>query len=407
MSNLNKTKILLGITGGISAYKSIFLLRELTSLGAKVKVVLSKSAEKFVTPLTLQALSGEVVRTEIFDLEAEQSMGHIELARWADFILIAPASANFIAKMAHGLADCLLSTLYLAADNTPIIVCPAMNQAMWRHPATQHNYQILKQRNIMLVGPDTGIQACGDFGPGRLSEIPEIINAISLFLVKDILKKYKVVITAGPTQEDIDPVRYITNHSSGKMGYALASAAIAAGAETTLISGPTNLNPPHNCNLIQIKTAQQMFKAVQENIDKTTIFISCAAVADYCVKNPSVEKIKKGGIDTLELKLNKNPDILKEISTNKLAKYHVGFAAETNNLIQNAKNKFIGKQLDMLIANLVGENIGFNKDDNSVTIITEQNTLELENSSKIAISAQIIQQIALNIDCKQTAQAQA
>ena len=397
MNNLSNIKILLGITGGISAYKSVLLLRELTKLGAKVKVVMTKSAEQFVTPLTLQTLSGEIVRSAVFDLDAEHTMNHIELARWADFILIAPASANFIAKMAHGFADCLLSTLYLAAANTAIIVCPAMNQAMWQHPATQSNCQILKKRNIMLVGPNTGIQACGEFGPGRLAEISEIINAINLFKIQGILRNNKVLITAGPTRENIDPVRYLSNYSSGKMGYAIASAAIAAGAHTTLVSGPTNLTPPTNCNFIAVKNAQQMFTEVQANIDKNTIFISCAAVADYTVIDQAHEKIKKSAHNTLDLQLQKNPDILKEMSLNKLGKYHVGFAAETQNLMQNAHDKFISKQLDMLVANQVGENIGFESDENSVTIITANDKLQIENSSKIAIAASIIQKITQDI----------
>lgn len=396
MNNLSNIKILLGITGGISAYKSILLLRELTKLGATVKVVMTKSAEQFVTPLTLQTLSGEIVRSAVFDLDAEHTMNHIELARWADLILIAPASANFIAKMAHGFADCLLSTLYLAAANTAIIVCPAMNQAMWQHPATQSNCQILKKRNIMLVGPNTGIQACGEFGPGRLAEISEIINAINLFKIQGILRNNKVLITAGPTRENIDPVRYLSNYSSGKMGYAIASAAIAAGAHTTLVSGPTNLTPPANCNFIAVKSAQQMFTEVQKNIDKNTIFISCAAVADYTI-DQAHEKIKKSAHNTLDLQLRKNPDILKEMSLNKLGKYHVGFAAETQNLMQNAHDKFISKQLDMLVANQVGENIGFESDENSVTIITANDKLQIENSSKIAIAASIIQKITQDI----------
>lgn len=396
MPKLNKN-ILLGITGGIAAYKSIILLRELIKLGAKVKVVLTKSGQEFVSPLTLQALSNEEVRTETFDLNAERAMSHIELAKWADYLIISPASANFIAKMSHGLADCLLSTLYLATENTPTIVCPAMNRAMWLHPATQKNCQTLKERNVLLVGPDSGDQACGDIGPGRLIDTMEIINAISLFQVKDLLKNHKVVITAGPTQEAIDPVRYLTNHSSGKMGYALANAAIIAGAQTTLISGPTSLSPPANCDLTKVTTAKQMLTEVLENVSKETIFISCAAVSDYTISEPASQKLKKTNADILEIKLTKNPDILKEVSLKELAKYHVGFAAETCNTIENAKKKLVSKKLDMIIANQVGENLGFNCNENSVTILTTNQEIRVSTTSKINISAEIIKIIAKNL----------
>ncbi len=339
MQYFKNQKILLGITGGVAAYKSTYLIRELITLGATVKVVMTKSAQEFISPLTIQALSGEVVRSDAFDSEAERAMSHIELARWADYLLIAPATANFIAKMAHGIADDLLSTIYLAS-NRPAIICPAMNKCMWEHPATQANCQTLLSRNVMLVGPDIGEQACGEFGPGRLVETQEIINAILLNNIKNILQGRKVLITAGPTQEAIDPVRYLTNKSSGKMGYALASAAQIAGAEVTLISGPTNLPKPLNVNFIQVKTAKEMLAKVLENITKDSIFISCAAVADYHIANPASQKIKKGPNETLELTLIKNPDILKEVTSQKLAKYTVGFAAETHDLITNAKQKF-------------------------------------------------------------------
>lgn len=394
MNYLNNKKILLGITGGISAYKSIFLLRELTSLGAKAKVILTQSAKQFVTPLTLQALTNESVRTDLFDPEAERAMSHIELARWADFLIISPASANFIAKMAHGFADCLLSTVYLAAQNIPVIVCPAMNQAMWQHPATQANCQTLINRGVMLVGPDIGAQACGEFGPGRLVENQEIINAFLLHSIKDMLKGHKVVITAGPTQEMLDPVRYLTNYSSGKMGYALATALQIAGAEVTLISGPTHLPKPLNVKFINVKSAADMLSAVLENTTKDSIFISSAAVADYRMANPALQKIKKGLDDTLELKLIKNPDILKEVAHKKLAKYTIGFAAETNDLITNAQKKLQEKQVDMLIANEVGENIGFNSDENAVTIFLGNKNICLEKENKISLAGKIVKILA-------------
>ncbi len=398
MQYLKNRKILLGITGGIAAYKSIFLVRELVSLGAQVKVILTESAKQFVTPLTLQALSGEDVRTDLFDPEAERAMSHIELARWADYIIISPASANFIAKMANGLADCLLSTLYLAAENIPIIVCPAMNKSMWQHPATQANCKTLLSRNVMLVGPDIGSQACGEFGPGRLIETQEIINAILLYNVKNSLQGHKVLITAGPTHEAIDPVRYLTNHSSGKMGYALAKAAQIAGAEVTLISGPTNLPKPLGVNFINVTNAKQMQDAVLANISIDVIFISCAAVSDYSINNPADQKIKKSPSETLELKLIKNPDILKDVATKKRAMYTIGFAAETNNLLENAKSKLKDKQANMLIANQVGTNIGFNSDENAVTIFTTNEKIHLEKENKINLAGKIIGIVAKNIN---------
>lgn len=397
MNYLNNKKILLGITGGISAYKSILLLRELISLGAKVKVILTPSAKEFVSTLTLQALSNESVRIELFDSEAERAMSHIELARWADYLVIAPASANFIAKMAHGLADCLLSTVCLAIDNVPVIICPAMNKNMWLHPATQNNCQILLNRNVMLIGPDIGEQACGEFGPGRLVETQEIINAILLNQIKNLMKGQKVVITAGPTQEAIDPIRYISNHSSGKMGYALAKAAQIAGANVILISGPTHLTKPLNVNFISVKTAKEMLTQVLENISKETIFISCAAVADYHVENPALQKIKKDPSETLVLKLTKNPDILKEVSLKKLTKFTVGFAAETNNLLENAQKKLKNKQVDMLIANEVGNGLGFNSDDNAVTILTKTKVFSLAKENKMCVAGKIIEILAKEI----------
>lgn len=397
MTYLTNKKILLGVTGGIAAYKSTFLIRELVGLGAQVKVVMTNSAQEFVSPLTFQALSGEAVRSESFDSEAERAMSHIELARWADYLVISPCSANFIAKMANGIADCLLSTLYLVAENIPVIICPAMNRSMWQHPATQANCQTLLNRDAMLVGPDVGEQACGEFGPGRLIETQDIINAIQLHTVTSLLQNHKVIITAGPTHEAIDPVRYLTNHSSGKMGYALASAAQIAGAQVTLISGPSNLPKPFGVDFINVKSAKDMLSQVHKHISSDTIFISCAAVADYHVANPSSQKIKKGPSETLELKLIKNPDILKEVATAKIAKYTVGFAAETSNLEENAQQKLHNKQADMIIANQVGKGLGFNSDDNSVKIFTKDKVLNIEKQHKIALAGKIIKIIAQNL----------
>src|SRR3990167_3734320 len=390
MHNLNGKKILIGITGSIAAYKTLFLIRELKKLGAITKVVLTQSAKQVVSTLTIQALSGEAIREEIFDHNAENAMSHIELAKWPEYLLITPASANFIAKMANGIADDLLSTLYLALNDIPIIVCPAMNKNMWQHPATKHNCDILQKRNIMILGPDLGEQACGDFGLGRLVEYQTIIHALAIFDIKDILSGHNLVITAGPTIEHIDPVRYITNHSSGKMGYALASAATIAGAKVTLISGPTNLSAPIGVNLIKIETAKEMLNSTLKNIEKNDIFIGTAAVADYYIQNPAMQKIKKSGEEHISLHLSKNPDIIHEVVKNKMAKYIVGFAAETNNVLENAKNKLLSKKLDMIVANKVGDNQGFNNDENSVIVLTKNDSTILGQEHKLILAGKII-----------------
>lgn len=397
MNDFKNKKILLGITGGISAYKSIFLLRELTNLGAKVKVILTESAKQFVTQLTLQTLSGEIVRSEIFNLDAEQTMNHIELARWADYLLIAPASANFIAKMAHGMADCLLSTLYLVADKIPVVVCPAMNQSMWQHPATVANTATLKKRGIIIVGPEHGIQACGECGPGRLIEIQHIINALRLYKIQNLLANKKVIITAGPTVEAIDPVRFISNHSSGKMGYAIAEAALMAGAQVTLISGPTNLTPHEAIKTQYVTSAVDMLNKTLENLENDSIFISTAAVADYRVENVSLDKLKRSTMQNLNLTLVKNPDILQEVIKTNKAAFTVGFAAETNNLLENAKNKLFAKKTDMIIANQVGKDLGFNKDENEVVILTKDKQINLKPNLKINLAGEIITIIAKNL----------
>ncbi|VEH37099.1 DNA/pantothenate metabolism flavoprotein [Legionella sainthelensi] len=285
-------KILLGVCGGVGAYKSAFLVRELTRVGADVKVVMTRSAQEFVSPLLMQALSGNDVRTDLFDAQAERAMGHIELARWADCLVIAPASANCLAKITQGIADDLLSTLCLVTE-TPIIVCPAMNRSMWAHPATQANCKILQERGVIFVGPEEGSQACGEYGLGRVSEAEQIINAIRLHEVHRLLLGKKVVVTAGPTRESIDPVRYISNYSSGKMGHAMAEAAAMAGAQVTLISGPSTLNVSTAIKQIKVESAQEMLNAVMQEMPERGIFIGTAAVADYGVESPALEKIKK------------------------------------------------------------------------------------------------------------------
>ncbi|HEV2613190.1 MAG TPA: bifunctional phosphopantothenoylcysteine decarboxylase/phosphopantothenate--cysteine ligase CoaBC [Gammaproteobacteria bacterium] len=375
---LNNKKILLGITGGIAAYKCPELVRLLTQAGAIVRTVLTENAEKFVAPLTLEVLANQT----------ETPMAHIDLARWADVILIAPATANFIAKLAHGFADDLLSTLCLATT-APIIVAPAMNQQMYLNQFTQENLNKLTNHNITIWGPDSGIQACGEIGPGRLLEPETLFANLNNFFAPKLLANKNIMITAGPTQEALDPVRYITNYSSGKMGYALAEAALQAGANVTLISGPTNLSSSPNINKINIITAEDMHKAVLENIENQHIFISAAAVSDYKAENISQHKIKKSA-DNLTLNLTKNIDILKAISTLDKKPITIGFAAETENLIENAKQKLFAKKLDMIIANQVGKELGFNTDDNHVSIITSQNITELAKSSKKQLAQQIM-----------------
>lgn len=358
---------------------------------------MTESAKEFVSPLTLQALSGEEVRSEAFDFQAENAMSHIELARWADFLLIAPATANFLAKMAHGIADDLLSTLYLVA-NSPVIVSPAMNRCMWEHEATKANCQILQNRSVMIVGPEHGVQACGEYGYGRLSENERIINSLRLYHVKNLLAGKSILITAGPTQEAIDPVRCLTNHSSGKMGYAIAEAAAIAGANVILISGPTTIIPPQSIKLIKVTSAKEMLKSVLDNLQQGMIFIGTAAVADYCLENPSKNKLKKDESDILTLKLTKNPDILKEVVASEKTSYTIGFAAETNDLIANALKKLTDKKVDMIIANEVGENIGFNNDKNQVVILTKNQSIELKLNHKINIAGEIIINIAKMMD---------
>ncbi|STX27877.1 DNA/pantothenate metabolism flavoprotein [Legionella beliardensis] len=396
MQDFINKKILLGICGGIAAFKSAYLIRELTRLGAEVRVVMTDSAQQFMTPLTLQALSGHEVRTELFDSQAERAMGHIELARWADYLIIAPASANCLAKLAHGLADDLLSTLYLVIE-APVFICPAMNQSMWKHQATQENFKILKDRGHLFIGPDEGIQACGEHGFGRLSEVEQIINTIRLHTVYGLLRDYDVLITAGPTREALDPVRYLSNYSSGKMGYALAQAAAVAGAKVTLISGPTVLPIPPGVKFYSVNSATEMHAAVMKHLSEKSIFIGCAAVADYRPVTQEDKKIKKQTNESLNLKLILNPDIVFEVAQSKKARYVVGFAAETNQVIEHAKQKLSKKQLNMIIANQVGPGLGFDSDDNEVTILTAESEIALTPANKIRLAGQIIEILAATI----------
>ncbi len=395
MQDFSEKKIVLGICGGIAAYKAALLVRELTSLGADVRVIMTDSAQKFITPLSLQALSANEVHTQLFDEQAELGMGHIELARWADYLVIAPASANFIAKMTHGLADDLLSTVYLAT-NAEVVVCPSMNKYMWAHASTKSNCLILKERGVQFVGPSDGSQACGDIGLGRLSDVATIINALRLHSVHNLLPNIRLVITAGGTQESIDPVRYLANHSSGKMGFALAAAAQVAGATVTLISGPNNLTPPEGVTYIPVVSAQEMRVEVLKHTHHQAVFIGCAAVADYKPTNTQEFKIKKTS-DLLELKLQPNADIISEVVALQKASFVVGFAAETDNVIANGREKMQRKKLDMIVINKVGAGLGFASDNNQVTVVTKSGQHDFPLNNKTRTAAEIIAIIAANL----------
>ncbi len=407
MKNLSNKRILLGVTGGIAAYKSAELVRRLRDQGAEVRVVMTRGACEFITPLTMQALSGRAVHTELLDHASESGMGHIELARWSDIVLVAPASANFIARLAHGLADDLLSTLCLATT-APVVIAPAMNQQMWTNSATQENIETLGRRSIKIIGPAEGAQACGEIGPGRMLEPEQLLQEAAQIFSTGLLTDLKLTVTAGPTREAIDPVRYITNHSSGRMGYAVARAAVEAGASVTLISGPVAIDPPHRVRHIGVDTADQMRDAVMSDIIDSDIFIAAAAVVDYRCTDIAEQKIKKSS-DDLNLVLQKNPDILAEVARLSRAPFTVGFAAETENLLINAQLKLKNKNLDMIAANLVGEGLGFNVDENALQIFwvlgnqTQGNQTQgnqilgnqtLEKAPKERLARQLIQVIA-------------
>ena len=399
MHSLTNKNILLGVTGGIAAYKAAEIVRHLKKSGSSVRVVMTKSAEEFITPLTLQALSGNRVSRELLDAEAEAAMGHIELAKWADGILIAPATANTLARLSSGRGDDLLSTITLAFEG-PISLAPAMNQAMWRDSRTQENLKKLIDKGYILCGPGSGEQACGDVGLGRMLEPLEIMKIFSDSFKEGILSGKSVLITAGPTKEPIDPVRFITNRSSGKMGYSLAEAAIDAGAIVTLITGPVDIEPPMKCNTIPVETAKEMHEAVMHHVNKKDIYIGTAAVSDYRPARKNETKLKKDDKGSpLILELVENQDILKSVSELDERPYVVGFAAETNDLIKNAKTKFKNKGLDLVVANDVSDkSIGFDSDDNAVTLITKRRNLAIEKESKRKIAKKIIKLIAEEID---------
>lgn len=396
------SKVLLGITGGIAAYKCAELVRRFKNQGLEVRVVMTESAKAFITPLTFQALSANPVSDSLLDPSAEAAMGHIELAKWADLILIAPASANCIARLANGLADDLLSTLVLATP-APVAIAPAMNQQMYKHPATQRNLQLLKEYGTHIWGPAAGEQACGDVGPGRMLEPEEIAEkAFSLLQAtkQDAIKlttpsgqPIRLTITAGPTREAIDPVRYISNHSSGKMGFALADAASELGIEVTLIAGPVSLPTPAYVDRIDVNTAQEMYEASMAEAKQTDIFIACAAVADFRPVEVAEHKLKKkDGNNEMDIVLTKNPDIVATVAS--LAEnrpFTVGFAAETQQVEKYAKSKLARKNLDMICANNVADKtIGFNADQNALSIYWQDGSITLPVASKSELAKSLL-----------------
>jgi phosphopantothenoylcysteine decarboxylase/phosphopantothenate--cysteine ligase len=374
-------KILLGVTGGIAAYKSAELVRRLREQGAEVQVVMTEGAQHFVGAATFQALSGRSVRSNLWDPAAEAAMGHIELARWADRIVVAPASADFLARLAHGLANDLLTTLCLATD-APISVAPAMNRLMWSNPATQANVATLRSRGVTIVGPAEGEQACGETGLGRMVEPADILAALTVREASPgPLAGRKVVVTAGPTRERIDPVRFITNRSSGKMGYAVAEALREAGADVVIVSGPVSVATPAGVRRVDVETAEQMMDAVRAELPGTDIFIAAAAVSDYRPVQAAAEKIKKTS-DSLMIALSRTTDILATVAAGTQRPFVVGFAAETQNVERNALAKLEGKFLDMIAANQVGDRLAFDCDDNALTVYWPGGKRELARASK-------------------------
>jgi phosphopantothenoylcysteine decarboxylase / phosphopantothenate---cysteine ligase len=387
MQGLRDKNIILGVTGGIAAYKSADLVRRLRDAGALVRVVMTGAARQFISPLTLQALSGFPVRVELLDSEAESGMDHIELARWADMVVVAPATADFIAKLDAGIADELLSTLCLATE-APIVIAPAMNRVMWSKTATQRNLSRLKADGVHVIAPADGAQACGETGAGRLPETPDIIARLATILDPGDprLMGRRIMITAGPTWESIDPVRGITNHSSGKMGYALADAFQRGGASVTLISGPCRLEPPPGTHLIRVVSAMEMYHAVHETIAEQSIFIGVAAVADYRPQSVETEKIKKQQ-DEMTLTLVRNPDIIASVTALEEAPFCVGFAAETNDMENHARGKLVSKRLDMIAANLVGQpGTGFNSDINTLLVMDSTGSERLGPATKTELA---------------------
>ena len=388
-------RIILGVTGGIAAYKSPELVRRLRERGAQVQVVMTRGARTFVSPVTFQAVSARRVRDDLWDEAAEAAMGHIELARWADLVLVAPATAHCVGSLAAGLAGDLLTTLCMATE-APVILVPAMNRVMWANPALQENRVLLEERGIRFLGPVEGDQACGEEGVGRMMESIDIVNAVfeePVRLASQSLKGLTAIITAGPTREPIDPVRYITNRSSGKMGFALAAAAQAAGAKVVLVSGPVSVATPPGVERIDVETAEEMYASVHERVEDADLFIACAAVSDYRPESEASEKLKRTGA-TLNLELIRSPDTLASVAKLQDGPFTVGFAAETQNVAENARKKLVRKGLDMIAANKVGRDCGFDQETNSLMVFWGDGDVELEQASKSVVAERLIQLIA-------------
>ncbi len=393
--SLAHRRILLGVSGGIAAYKACELVRRLHDAGAQVRVVMTDSATHFVNATTFQALSGQVVRNSLWDAQAEAAMGHIELARWAERIMIAPASADLLARLAHGLADDLLTTLCLASP-APVYVAPAMNQKMWAHAAVQANVNVLRQRGVHVLGPDSGEQACGDVGAGRMLEPHALRDALATSFAVGALHGLRVLVGAGPTYEDIDPVRFIGNRSSGRMGFAVAQAALEAGATVTLIAGPVQLPTPVGVvQRIDVRSAAQMHAAVLAAAANADIYVGAAAVADYRPAQPVAHKIKKHHGESLALVLEETADILGSLSRQSTHPFLVGFAAETDALVDYAQDKLRRKGLDMIAANQVGDGIGFEVAENALRVIWSGGSATLPRASKENLARELVAQIAL------------
>ena len=396
MLNFSNKNILLGVTGGIAAYKSAEIIRLFRKEGADVRVVMTESAKEFITPLTLQAVSGNEIHDSLLDVKAESAMGHIELAKWADIILIAPCTAETMAKITHGRADDLMGALILASTAN-IFIAPAMNMNMWLDKTTQDNYKKISARGITFIGPADGEQACGDVGPGRMVEPDNILNLIASSTKTGPLSGKVITITAGPTREQIDPVRFISNNSSGKMGYALAEAAIELGASVNLVSGPVSLNADKSINLHKVNSASEMSESVNKFMKSSDIFIGCAAVSDFKPSDYSSIKIKKEDLVNPEIELEMNTDILSNVANTYKSSFVVGFAAETSDVANNAKKKLKTKNLDMIISNDVSDkSIGFDVDENEVNVITLNETIFLKRDKKIRIAREILKIIAKN-----------
>ncbi len=389
--NLQGKRILLGVTGGIAAYKSAVLLRLLVKAGADVRVVMTAAAQRFITATTMQALSGQKVWTDLWDEGVPDGMGHIELSRDRDLIVVAPASADFLARLATGLADDLLSTV-CAARRAPLFVAPAMNVEMWQNRATRRAVAALRADGVSVVGPDAGEQACGEVGDGRMSEPERILDAIAGFFAPGLLRGRRVLITAGPTEEPIDPVRVITNRSSGRMGYAIAQAACEAGADVTLVSGPVALDSPAGARRVDVRTAEQMFEAVRRHVPDADVFISVAAVADYRPRRMAEQKIKKTEGGGLTLEMVENPDILAHVAAMKGGPLCVGFAAESENLAENAQAKRLRKNVPLIAANLVQEALG--AETNAITLYDDAGAHVLGSGAKIELARKLVSHVA-------------